>query len=306
MSGLKWTRKSTGKISEELLKEGIQVSSKTVGRLLRQMNYSLRVNQKKLESGNRNPPSRRQRDRQFQHISQVRESFAASGQPIISIDTKKKELIGNFKNAGASWEQEPRAVSDHDFRSDASAIAVPYGIYDCQSNRGLVCVGTSSDTPAFAVDALEYWWIHERPLRFPKATELLILADCGGSNGNRARVFKWRLHQQLCQGHQVTLTLCHYPPGASKWNPIEHRLFSEISKNWQGQPLCSLATMLNYIRTTRTNSGLNVSAHFMRKKYEKGERVSNKQFARLPLGRDQSLPDWNYTLAPSNGEVIFS
>lgn len=306
MSGLKWTRKSTVKISEELLKEGIQVSSKTVGRLLRQMNYSLRVNQKKLESGNRNPPSRQQRDRQFQHISQVRESFAASGQPIISIDTKKKELIGNFRNAGASWEQKPRAVLDHDFRSDASAIAVPYGIYDCQSNRGLVCVGTSSDTPAFAVDAIEYWWVHERPLRFPKATALLILADCGGSNGNRARVFKWRLHQQLCQEHQVTVTLCHYPPGASKWNPIEHRLFSEISKNWQGQPLRSLATMLNYIRTTRTNSGLNVSAHFMRRKYRKGQRVPNKQFARLPLSRDQSLPNWNYTLAPSNGEVIFS
>jgi hypothetical protein len=306
MGGLKWTRKSTTKISLELRKEGIQVSPKTVGRLLRQMNYSLRVNQKKLESGSRNPPSRQQRDRQFQHISQVRDFFVESGQPIISIDTKKKELIGNFKNPGSSWQQEPLAVLDHDFRSDASAIAVPYGIYECQSNQGLVCVGTSADTPAFAVDAIEYWWIHERPLCFPNATELLILADCGGSNGNRARVFKWRLHQQLCQGHQVTVSLCHYPPGASKWNPIEHRLFSEISKNWQGQPIRTVATMLNYIRTTHTNSGLNVSAHFMRRKYEKGERVSNKQFARLPLCRDDHLPDWNYKLTPSNGEVIFS
>ena len=150
------------------------------------------------------------------------------------------------------------------------------------------------------------WWIQERPRRFPNATELLILADCGGSNGNRARVFKWRLHQQLCQGHKVRVTLCHYPPGASKWNPIEHRLFSEISKNWQGQPLCTVATMLNYIRTTRTHSGLEVSAHFMRKKYEKGERVSDKQFAQLPLSRDAALPNWNYKLAPSTGEVIFS
>jgi len=306
MGGLKWTRKSTVKIARELQQEGIEVSSKTVARLLRQMNYSLRVNHKKLQSGNRHPPSRQQRDAQFQHISHLRDSFAEARQPIISIDTKKKELIGNFRNAGSSWEQEPLAVFDHDFRSDASAIAVPYGIYDCQNNRGLVCVGTSADTPAFAVDAIEYWWVHERPRHFPHATELLILADCGGSNGHRARVFKWRLHQQLCQSHEVTVTLCHYPPGASKWNPIEHRLFSEISKNWQGQPLRTVATMLNYIRTTHTHSGLSVNAHFVRRKYKKGERVSQKQFDRLPLERDESLPHWNYKLAPTNGEVIFS
>jgi len=306
MGGLKWTRKSTGKIAVELLKEGINVCAKTVGRLLRQMNYSLRVNHKILESGNRNPPSRQQRDRQFQHIRQVRESFIEAGRPIISIDTKKKELIGNFKNAGRSWEREPIAVLDHDFRSDARAIAVPYGIYDCQNNRGLVCVGTSAETPAFAVDAIEYWWAHERPLHFPNATELLVLADCGGANGSRARVFKWRLHQQLCQRHQVTVTLCHYPPGASKWNPIEHRLFSEISKNWQGKPLLTVGTMLNCIRSTRTGSGLHVEAHLMRKRYAKGERVSDKQFNRVPLDRDETLPDWNYTLAPVNGEVVFS
>lgn len=306
MGGLKWTRKSTVKIAEELLKQGIQVSAKTVARLLRQMDYSLRVNQKRLESGNRHPPSRQQRDRQFQHITELRESFTETGQPIISIDTKKKELIGNFKNAGCSWEQKPIAVLDHDFRSDASAIAVPYGIYDCQNNHGLVCVGTSADTPAFAVDAIEYWWVHERPLYFPKATQLLILADCGGSNGNRARVFKWRLHQQLCQSHAVTVTLCHYPPGASKWNPIEHRLFSELSKNWQGQPLRTVGTMLNYIRTTHTISGLNVSAHLMRRKYATGERVPDKQFKRLSLQRYGPLPDWNYTLSPLNGELIFS
>ena len=306
MRGLKWTRKSTTKIARELQREGIEVSPKTLGRLLRQMNYSLRVNQKKLESGNPNPPSRQLGDSQFQHINHMRESFIKAGQPIISIDTKKKELIGNFRNAGSSREREPIAVFDHDFRSDASAIAVPYGIYDCQNNRGLVCVGTSADTPAFAVDAIEYWWTHERPHYFPNATELLVLADCGGSNGNRARVFKWHLHQKLCQSHETTVTLCHYPPGASKWNPIEHRLFSEISKNWQGQPLRTVATMLNYIRTTRTNSGLNVDAHFMRRKYRKGERVSQKQFDRLPLCRDEALPNWNYTLAPENGEVIFS
>ena len=306
MGGLKWTRKSTTKIAQELQKEGMDVSARTVRRLLRQMNYSLRVNDKKLESGIRHPPSRQKRNSQFEHITQRRETFVRAGQPIISIDTKKKELIGNFRNAGRSWEQKPMAVFDHDFRSDASAIAVPYGIYDCQHNRGLVCVGTSAETPAFAVDAIEYWWVHERLLHFPEATELLILADCGGANGCRARVFKWRLQQQLCQAHQVTVSLCHYPPGASKWNPIEHRLFSEISKNWQGKPLRTVGTMLNYIRTTTTASGLHVDAHLFRRKYHKGERVSNKQFSQLSISRDKALPDWNYTLAPRNGEVIFA
>lgn len=306
MGGLKWTRKSTRKIAQQLQKQGIQVSAKSVGRLLRKMNYSLRVNQKKLESGIRHPPSRQKRDSQFQHIAQMRESFLQAGQPIISVDTKKKELIGNFRNGGRAWEKQPIAVLDHDFRSDASAIAVPYGIYDCQNNRGLICVGTSAETPSLAVDAIEYWWVHERPLSFPKATELLILADCGGANGCRARVFKWRLHQQLCRPHEVTVSLCHYPPGASKWNPIEHRLFSEISKNWQGKPLLTVGTMLNYIRTTATNTGLQVGAHLMRRKYQKGERVSEKEFDRLPLSRNEASPDWNYTLAPINGEVIFS
>lgn len=306
MGGLKWSRKSTAKVAQELRREGIAVSRKTVARLLRTMNYSLRVNQKRLESGNRNPPSRHQRNSQFQHIRRMRDTFVATGQPIISIDTKKKELIGNFKNPGCSWERKPIEVFDHDFRSDANAIAVPYGIYDCQNNRGLVCVGTSADTPAFAVDAIEYWWVHQRPASFPQATALLILADCGGSNGNRARVFKWRLHQQLCQTHNITVTLCHYPPGASKWNPIEHRLFSQISMNWQGQPLRSIGTMLNFIRTTHTRSGLSVSAHFVRRKYEKGERVSDKQFTRLPLRHDQNLPQWNYSMSPSDGEVISS
>jgi hypothetical protein len=306
MGGLKWTRKSTGSIAEELHNYGICVSAKTVGRLLHQMNYSLRVNDKKVESGIGHPPSRHKRNRQFQHIAQMRESFQHAGQPVISIDTKKKELIGNFRNAGRSWQKEPLAVFDHDFRSDASAIAVPYGIYDCKNNRGLVCVGTAAETPALAVDAIEYWWVHDRPLHFPKATELLVLADCGGANASRARVFKWRLHRQLCEAHQVSITLCHYPPGASKWNPIEHRLFSEISKNWQGKPLVTLGTMLNYIRTTATKSGLEVNAHLLRKQYQKGERVTDKEFNQLPLSRNSVLPDWNYTLAPKNGETIFS
>lgn len=306
MGGLKWTRKSTGNIAQELHRYGIHVSAKTVGRLLRQLNYSLRVNDKKIESGIRHPPSRQKRNRQFLHIAQTRASFQRASQPIISIDTKKKELIGNFRNGGRSWQKQPIAVRDHDFRSDASAIAVPYGIYDCQNNRGLVCVGTAAETPALAVDAIEYWWLHERPLHFPTAKQLLILADCGGANGCRVRVFKWRLHRQLCQAHHVIVTLCHYPPGASKWNPIEHRLFSEISKNWQGKPLVTVGAMLNYIRTTSTKSGLEVDAHLLRRKYIKGERVPDKLFRQLPLLRDSALPDWNYTLAPEYGEVIFS
>lgn len=306
MGGLKWTRKSTVQIALQLRKEGIEVCAGTVRRLLRKMSYSLRVNCKKLESGNRNPPSPKKRDQQFRHIAQIRQSFTQAGQPVISIDTKKKELIGNFKKEGRTWRKDTIDVFDHDFRTDASALAVPFGILDDRNNRGLICVGTSAETPALAVDAIEYWWVNERPLHFPDATRLLILADCGGANGHRLRVFKWRLQQQLCQKHQVTLTLCHYPPGASKWNPIEHRLFAEITKNWHGQPLLTLGTMFNYIRTTRTKSGLHVNAHWMRKKYEKGERVSDRELDQVPIQRDKTLPEWNYVIAPRNGEVILA
>jgi DDE family transposase len=299
MSHLKWTRKTTGKIAQQLERLDIQVCPKTVSRLLYDMGYSLRVNHKTLESGNKNPPPRRVRNRQFHYIGQTREEFAARHSPIISVDTKKKELIGQFKNPGTSWEKEPRRVNDHDFRSDAQGMMIPYGIYDPEANRGFVVVGTQRETPAFAVDAILLWWNNCGTRMYPKTTELLILADCGGGNSSRARAWKYHLQKQLCDPFQITVTVCHYPPGASKWNPIEHRLFSQISKNWAGRPLDSYETATQYIRTTGTSSGLHVRARITHKNYEKGERIAAAEFDQLPLQPHKVLPAWNYTLTPA-------
>ena len=214
------------------------------------------------------------------------------------VDTKKKDLIGNFKNNGRAWNKEPTPVYDHDFPSDAVGRMVPYGIYDTQANHGFVCVGNSAETPAFAVESIERWWLEEGCARYAEATELLILADCGGANGHRARVWKYRLQKQLCDVYGLTVTVCHYPPGASKWNPIEHRLFSEISKNWAGLPLVNFQTALHYIRTTTTDAGLQVEARYIRKKYEKGEQVTQDEMDALCLTSHDTLPTWNYTLTP--------
>ena len=299
ITGLKWSRRTTNKIAKALCKAGIQVGSKTVGRLLKQLGYSLRVNHKKIESGNRNPPKPKERDRQFNYIGAMRESFARRSEPIISVDAKKKEQIGNFKNGGRSWEKEATPVYDHDFPSDAVGRAAPYGIYDTQANRGFICVGTSAETPAFAVDSIERWWKEEGQDRYPCAAKLLILADCGGGNSARSRVWKYRIQKQLCDAHRLTVTVCHYPPGASKWNPIEHRVFSEVSKNWAGKPLVSFQTALHYIRTTKTSSGLRVRARLVRKKYGTGERVLQADMDALSLSRAKTSPAWNYTLVPS-------
>jgi len=299
ITGLKWTRKTTNKIAAELNTIDINVSPKTVGKLLKNMKYSLKVNHKSLESGNKNPPDPDDRDNQFKYIEKMRKQYAKTGNPVISVDTKKKELIGNFKNAGNSWEKEPVLVKDHDFPSDAAGKAIPYGIYDTQMNRGTVFLGTTHDTPAFAVDSIESWWDTEGKKYYPSANKLLILADCGGSNSARSRVWKYRLQQKLCYNYGLTVRVCHYPPGSSKWNPIEHRLFSEISKNWAGKPLVRYENVLKYIRTTKTSGNLKVKANFVRKKYETGERVSDKKMKQLMIENNQILPKWNYTLAPS-------
>lgn len=297
--GLKWCRKTPAKIAQELQKFGIQVSASTVSRLLKKiLGYSLRVNHKTVESGNKNPPKPKERDQQFDYISNRRKSFARRGNPIISVDTKKKELIGNFKNDGQAWTKEAELVNDHDFPSDALGRIVPYGIYDIQANRGWVCVTLSAETPAFAVDTIEKWWRQEGRKRYPHKTELLILADCGGANSSRSRVWKYRIQKQLCDGHGLTVTVCHYPPGASKWNPIEHRLFSEISKNWTGKPLKTLKTALNYIRTTKTKTGLRVKAQWVRKIYKKGEEVSQEDIDAVRITRLRNLNNWNYRLSP--------
>jgi len=299
MTGLKWTRKTTRKLAAELARCHIRVSANTVGRLLKGLGFRLRVNHKKIESGNRKPPDPQQRDQQFEHIGRLRHEFAEQGNPVISVDAKKKELIGNFRNPGRSWQTEPIAVNDHDFHIDAEGRAIPYGIYDDLDNSGYVCIGTTCETPAFAVDCLLDWWRTVGKDRYPNADQLLILADCGGANGHRSRAWKYRLYRQLCDPHNLTVTVCHYPPGASKWNPIEHRLFSEISKNWAGQPLRSYPTVLQYIRTTRTASGLTVRARLVTTPYEKGEKISDAQMRSIPLLRDEHLGIWHYTIRPS-------
>jgi hypothetical protein len=297
--GLKWTRKTTRKIARQLWRLGIRIGAKTVGRLLKEMGFSLRVNRKRLESGNKNPPPRRVRNRQFKYIKQKREEFACREIPIVSVDTKKKELVGNFKNQGVSWEQKPHLVKDHDFPSDAEGRAIPYGIYDTQANRGFVVVGTSRETPAFAVDAIVLWWKGCGRTMYPKKDELLILADCGGGNSARARAWKYHLQHHLCNPYRLTVTVCHYPPGASKWNPIEHHLFSHISNNWAGKPLMNYETVLKYVQTTKTSCGLRVSARLVQKNYNKGEEISHTEMRKLMLTGHKTLPTWNYTLAPS-------
>jgi len=297
--GLKWTRKTTRNIARQLRKLDIHISASTVGRLLKDMGFSLRVNHKTLESGNKNPPPRRVRNRQFKYINKKRQEFASRQIPILSVDTKKKEMVGNFKNNGVSWQQEPYQVKDHDFRSDAEGMAIPYGILDTQTNQGFVVIGNSHETSAFAVDAIALWWKSYGATLYSRTDQLLILADCGGANSARARAWKYHLQHQLCDAYQLTVTVCHYPPGASKWNPIEHQLFSPISINWAGKPLESYETVLNYIRTTKNSSGLQVKARLIHKNYETGERIAQNQMQQLALTRHATLPNWNYTLAPS-------
>lgn len=291
--------KTPEKIADELSYLDIFVCANTVSGLLRQMGFSPRVNHKKLESGNRSRPSERVRNTQFEHITHMRENFASQGNPVISVDAKKKQLIGLFKNEGRSWQQEPIAVNDHDFLSDAQGRAVPYGIYDTQANLGYVYLGMSAETPAFAVDAITWWWRTYGLKMYGAGSHLLILADCGGSNSPRPRAWKYYLQHQLANQYELTVSVCHYPAGASKWNPIEHRLFAEVSKNWAGKPLESFETALKYIRTTATSSGLKTKARLTRKHYPKGESASDAEMDQLNLTRNAPYHQWNYTIGPA-------
>ena len=221
VSGLKWTHRTTAKLADELRELGIHVGPRTVARLLKTMGYSLRVNHKKI-AGATHP----NRDRQFRHIFDLRNRCDADNTPLICVDTKKKELVGAFRNSGAKWDRSPELVNDHDFRSDAEGLAIPYGIYDLRANAGAVFVGSTADTPAFAVDCIEKWWRTEGRRRYPEAGTLQILADGGGSNSCTARAWKFNLQHRLCNRHGLQVTVAHYPPATSKWNPIEHRLFS--------------------------------------------------------------------------------
>ncbi len=293
MTGIKWTRRTTEKIANELRACGIDVCANTVAKLLKGLEFRLRVNHKKLSRG-----SKDDRDAQFAHIAAQRETFARAGWPIVSIDSKKRELVGNFKNAGTTWCRQPTLVNDHDFRSDAKGIALPYGIYDVGANLGYLFISTTHDTPQCAADNLAKWWVYHGRRRYPDATELLVLADGGGSNGARTRAWKHALQRRLCDRHGLTVTVCHYPTGASKWNPIEHRMFSEISKNWAGQPLDSYETILNYARTTRTSTGLEVHAYLVKTDYPTGIKISDKDMDQLQLRPHETQPSRNYTLSP--------
>ena len=294
MSGQKWTRRSLRRIGERLAGLGHVISPPTVGRLLRGWEYALHVNAKKREAGE----GHSDRDAQFQHIARERERFVRAALPIISVDTKKKELIGNFKNPGRSWSPEPEAVNVHDFLSEALGRAVPYGVYDVGRNRGTVVVGTSADTPEFAVAAIGRWWDDEGTSAYPDATEILILADAGGSNGCRPRLWKQQLQEQVCDRRGLSVTVCHYPTGCSKWNPIEHRLFGPISGNWAGEPLRTWDTILACLRGTTTSTGLVVQASLHDQVYPTGRKVADDVMAALNLEPDTICPHWNYTLRP--------
>jgi DDE family transposase len=294
MSDQKWVRSSLRQLSRRLGELGHPVSPPTVGRLLADLDYALHVNAKKLEARS----DHADRDTQFSYIAAQRQAFLEAHLPIISVDTKKKELIGNFKNAGQEWSTEAEAVNAHDFPHDAAGRAVPYGIYDLTHNHGTVYVGSSGDTPQLAVDVIARWWSERGRIVFPQADQLLILADAGGSNGCRPRLWKQQLQQQLSDRLGLTVTVCHYPTGCSKWNPIEHRLFSQISINWAGKPLRTWELMLGYIRGTTTTTGLNVEAFGQEGVYETGRTVSDAAMQALNLTRHDICPSWNYTIRP--------
>jgi hypothetical protein len=294
MGKRKWVRSSLRKLSQRLAQAGHAVSAPTVSRLLQKHDYALRVNAKEKEGRSQHPD----RDTQFRYIEAQQQAFAAAGCPIISVDTKKKELIGDFKNAGQAWCQHPEEVNVHDFLTDALGRAAPYGIFDPQRNEGAVYVGTSADTAEFAVTAIAHWWADRGRLVYPEARDLLILADAGGSNGCRPRLWKAQLQSQLSDRLGLSVTVCHYPTGCSKWNPIEHRLFSQISLNWAGKPLRTVETMLGYIRDTTTTTGLRVTGSLLEGVYQTGKRVANAVMKTLHMEPHVVCPRWNYTIRP--------
>ena len=292
MGGRKWVRRSLRHLSSDLHRQGHRACPNTAGRLLRKQDFSLRANIKRL-SGKPHPD----RDLQFRHIQHQREQFSAAGLPVVSVDAKKKELVGNFKNAGVAWRRQAEPVNTYDFRQDAQCRATPYGLLDLQRNRGAVAVGTSADTAQFASDSIERWWQRDGRRVYPRASQLLLLADGGGSNGHRSRLFKWAL-QQFANRSGLALTICHYPTGASKWNPVEHRLLSHISTNWAATPLRSLDTMLACIRGTTTQTGLQVGAWLNTKTYPTKVKISDAQIKSLNLQRLPTCPNWSYTIHP--------
>ncbi len=299
MSPLRWTTKSTRNLAAELTRQGHRISADTVAGVLRQEGFSLQGNAKTIE-GRQHPD----RDAQFRYISGQVAGHLADGQPVISVDTKKKEKVGNFASNGAEWEPEGRPVQvrDHDFPDEELGKAVPYGVYDVAANAGWVNVGTDGDTAAFAVESIRRWWQAVGQPGYPDATRLLITADAGGSNGYRTRAWKAEL-AALAAGTGLDITVCHFPPGTSKWNRIEHRLFSAISMNWRGRPLTSHEAIVETIAATSTITGLTVRAQLDTGLYPTGVKVSDQEMAALPITRHHFHGDWNYTLHPHTGQA---
>ncbi len=298
-SPLRWTCKSVRKLAEELIRQGHQVSHQLVSEVLYELGYSLQANRKTREGGDH--PDR---DAQFEYINAQAESFLAEGSPVVSVDAKKKELVGDFKNAGREWcpQGEPEQVRVYDFPISGLGRATPYGVYDLGQNAGWVNVGMDHDTATFAVESIRRWWNAVGQDQYPEAKRLLISADGGGSNGSRVRLWKWEL-QQLADETGLSITVCHLPPGTSKWNKIEHRLFAWISQNWRGKPLTSYAVILKLIAATTTEAGLTVQCQLDTTTYPAGRKVSNEEMATLSLLPDVFHGEWNYTIQPRIAQI---
>jgi len=292
---LKWTSKSTRKIEQAFMEAGIKISDTTIGEILKSQGYTLQSNRKELAI----KPSHPDRNAQFEHINETAKECMKSGIPVISIDAKKKENIGNFKNIGAEYNKKKEAVKvlDHDFPIKELGKATPYGVYDVLHNAGFVNVGISSDTAEFAVESIKRWWYEMGAETYPNADTIYITADAGGSNGSRVKLWKTSL-QKMADELKMTLKVSHFPPGTSKWNKIEHRLFSFISKNWRGKPLESLAIIVNLIGSTTTDTGLTVKCVVDYNEYIKGIDVSDDELASLNLIEDDFHGDWNYSILP--------
>lgn len=294
MSLLKWTNKSTSQIRDQFEKTGYSISEETVRRRLKEMGYSLQSNIK-VEEGE----THKDRDSQFQYINKLAKEFMKFKDPVISVDAKKKEKIGNFKNPGKRWKLKgrPDEVNIYDYPSLSKGTAIPYGAYDIQGNNGVVNVGISHETAEFAVESIRRWWKQFAHQQYPNAKKILICADGGGSNGSRNRSWKYCL-QQLADEIFLKITVCHYPPGTSKWNRIEHRMFSYISMNWRGRPLIDFETVVNMISSTTTKSGLKIKAFLDTNNYETGNKISDEQMEALNLKFHEINPQWNYTIIP--------
>lgn len=294
MKLLKWSNKSTYAIAETLKKEGHSISEDTVGRMLKEEKYSLQAS-KKMYEGKSHP----ERDEQFHYINDRAKEFIKKKQPVISVDAKKKELVGNFKNSGRVWTKKGQAehVNAYDFPSFAKGKAVPYGAYDIHLNKGFVNVGISSETAEFAVESIRQWWKQLGKKHYPKAKELLITADSGGSNGYRNRGWKYFLNK-FSKETNLKITVLHFPPATSKWNKIEHRMFSFISLNWRGKPLTDFEIIINFIKNTTTKNGLKIFARLDRKKYKTGKKFSDKEMGEIKIQYHHFHPEWNYTIRP--------